>query len=259
MILPAASLRVAPTVPPAVPRVSSSISCSTPLAEDIWTSSAPVRVEGDTLKTWDLKDASTERVQLAIKSQGRPVDANIELWHTPSYIPTKFRVYTEDGRLRPVDTIIETPKHPKTVAVFNIAQQDFPFEATVAHTGSGKAYESLKGIAPDHIQGANTVYSYTFGPEVDSVAVLLSTASSGERNMKARVEVTSGPNQVKQFVELYASSGYKNPFYAVLATPGDSNVVRVINENTVEFPFDAWVVPLESGPADTAPIISGSA
>jgi len=64
-------------------------------------------------------EQTTQRVQLSIRSEGRPIDANVELWHTPSYIPTKFRIYTEDGESRPVDDIIETPKHPKTVAVYN--------------------------------------------------------------------------------------------------------------------------------------------
>ena len=74
-------------------------------------------MQGSTLKTWDIGEESTQRVQLSLRSEGRPIDANIELWHTPSYIPTKFRIYTEDGVARPVDAVIETPKHPKTVAV----------------------------------------------------------------------------------------------------------------------------------------------
>ena len=64
--------------------------------------------------------------------------------------------------------------------------------------------------------------------------------------MKALIEVTQGPNQVKQLIELYASVGYKNPFYAVIQTPGAYNAIRVINKNTVEFPFDAWVLPYET-------------
>ena len=64
--------------------------------------------------------------------------------------------------------------------------------------------------------------------------------------MKAKIELTQGPNQVKQVIELYASSGYKNPFYAVIATPGSNSALRVINQNNVEFPFDAYVLPYET-------------
>jgi len=216
-----------------------------PLTDEIWTESRSVRIEGSTLKTWDVGDSSVERVQLSIRSDGRPVDANIELWHTPAYIPTKFRVYTEDGRLRPVDAVIETPKHPKTVAVFNKAQMEFPFEANVANTGLDKAYYSLKDEPHDLVQGG-ALRSYEFGAEVESIQVLLTSLKQGERNMKAKIELTQGPNQVKQVIELYASSGYKNPFYVVIQTPGANNAIRVINENTVEFPFDAWVLPYET-------------
>jgi len=226
-----------------------------PLAPDIWTKSPSVKVEGDTLKTWDLgAQETTERVQLSIRSAGRPIHANIELWQTPSYIPFKFRVYTEDGVVRPVDAVLECPIHPKTVAVYNTGTEAFPFEANVAHTGLGAAYASLADIKPELVQGAGKITSYAFGAEVDSVQILLKT---NERNMKAKIELTQGPNQVKQVIELYASKGYKNPFYLIIQTPGANNAIRVINQNTVEFPFDAWVLPYETGSdRDDVPIMS---
>lgn len=225
-----------------------------PLADDIWVKAAPVKVQGNTLKTWDIGETSTERVQLSIKSDGRPVHTNIELWHTPSYIPTKFSVYTEDGDVRPVHAILETPKHPKTVAVYNTGAMEFPFDATVAKTGLGAAYDALSGVTPEKVQGGR-ITSYTFGAEVDSVQVLLKT---DERNMKAKIELTQGPNQVKQIIEVYASVGYKNPFYAVIQTPGTNNAIRVINQNTVEFPFDAWVLPYETGGSGDSKPVMGS-
>ena len=63
-----------------------------------------------------------------------------------------------------------------------------------------------------------------------------------------RGRVTQGPNQVKQLIELYASVGKKNPFYTVIQTPGSTSTLRVINQNTVEFPFKAWVLPYRTGP-----------
>lgn len=219
---------------------------------DIWAKSPATLVHGNTLKTWDIGGEAIERVQLSLRSEGRPIDARVELWHTPSYIPTKFRVYTEDGLIRPLDVLIETPKHPKTVAVYNTAALEFPFEATVSNSGSAKAYDSLANEDHEMIQGG-ALRSYTFGSEVKSVQVLLKTS---ERNMKAKIELTQGPNQVKQFFEIYASVGYKNPFYAVIKTPGPNCAIRVINQNTVEFPFDAWVLPYEIGEED-APVVVG--
>lgn len=213
-----------------------------PLVDDIFSVSPPMRVEGNTLKTWNIGTTEIERAQLSLTSEGRPIHANIELWHTPAYIPTKFKVYTEDGKTRPVHAVIETPKHPKTVACYNTGSSDFPIKATVAHTGLDKAYASLAGVEHEHVQGGR-ITSYTFGADVESVQILLKTE---EKNMKAKIELTQGPNQVKQIFELYASSGYKNPFYAVIQTPGPDNTIRVINQNVLEFPFDAWVVPYET-------------
>ena len=120
----AASLSFFVNPPAFAPRVNARMEVAAPkaagpLAENVWSMASKVRVEGNTLKTWDLGDESIERVQLSLKNGGRPIHTNVELWHTPSYIPTKFRIYTEDGVARPVDAVIETPKHPKTVAVYN--------------------------------------------------------------------------------------------------------------------------------------------
>ena len=54
------------------------------------------------------------------------------------------------------------------------------------------------------------------------------------------------------------SGRYKNPFYCVIQTPGTGNAIRVINQNTVEFPFDAWVVPYEVADEDySRPVMGG--
>jgi len=238
-------------------RAAPTMEASSPLAPNIVEMSPPVLVQGQTLKTWDLGDESTERVQLTLKSSGRPIDTRVELWHTPSYIPTTMRIYTEDGTKRPVNMIIETPKHPKTVAVYNTGSMEFPFSAHCANTGLAKAAVSLADVEPEKVQGGQ-VTSHTFGAETESVQILLSTAAQGERNMKAKIELTQGPNQVKQFIEVYASSGYKNPLYAVIQTPGSMSTIRVINQNNVEFPFDAWVLPYETSSAsDMEPVLGG--
>jgi len=243
-----------PQMAPAT-QARAAVSMASPISDEIWDKSPSVRVQGDTLKTWDIGAEAIERVQLSIRSQGRPINANCELWHTPAYIPTKFSIYTEDGLARPVDAVIETPKHPKTVAVYNTGSVDFPFDCNVANTQLGKAYDSLSGEEGELVQGGK-ITSYTFGSEVESVQILLKT---DERNMKAKIELTQGPNEVKQIIEIYASVGYKNPFYLVMQTPGANNAIRVINQNTVEFPFDAYVVPYEVAASEASfePVVGG--
>ena len=89
------------------------------LTDKIWGMWPPVRVEGNSLRTWELSPETTERVQLSLRSNGRPIYADVELWTKPSYIPTRLKVWCEDGRANPFHTILETPWNPKTVAVFN--------------------------------------------------------------------------------------------------------------------------------------------
>jgi hypothetical protein len=240
---------------------------ASPLAEgssgsidSLFSATSPVRIEGNSLKTWDLGDEATERVQLSIRScGGRPLFADVELWHTPSYIPTRFSVSCEDGHAQPFHTIIETPKHPKTVAVFNTGQDDdgnaavheFPIEASLEPSRLGKAFETaFADEVPAMVQGGQ-VMSYIFAPDVDSIQVLLKTDDLGKRNMKAMIELTQGPDDTNTIVELYASDGYKNPFYAVLQTPGGATL-RIINQNDVEFPFDAFVLPYEMASQEKA-------
>ena len=217
-----------------------------------------VRIEGDTLKTWDLAETSTERVQLSLCStNGRPLEASVELWHTPAYVPTKFTVYCEDGVGTPFQTIIETPKHPKTLSVHNDRTHNFPLEASVVNAGVGRAAEQagVAGAEPKLIQGGK-IADWTFGPEVEAIAILLKTEDMGKRNMKAMIEITSGPNDDNQEINLYASDGYKHPFYTIMKTPGPPHSLRIINKNTLEFPFDAYVVPCEFREPDAQPPVA---
>lgn len=229
---------------------ASGVSSAT-IIENVWAGSPAVTIQGKTLKTWDILNEDTQRVQVSAKSSTRPLNANVEYWHTPSYIPMKFKCYSEDGNLRPLNAVIETPKHPKSIACFNINSQEFPFQATVAESDLTSAYDVLSKTGPSrHVQG-NQISSWELDANVESVQVLLKTES---RNMKARIEVTQGPNNIKQSFDIYASVGYKTPFYAVIETPGPGNVVRIINENTLEYPFDAWVEPYRKSQAKAAQI-----
>jgi hypothetical protein len=137
--------------------------------------------------------------------------------------------------------------------VYNTGPLEFPLEAVVANTGRGKASQSLADVPSQRIQGGKIV-SYTYGAEVESVQVLLQTE---DRNMKAKIELTQGPNQPKQIIEVFATVGGQTPFYAVIATPGAGSTIRVVNQNSVEFPINAWILPYKTKGTSDAPVTMG--
>ena len=195
-------------------------------------------VQGGSLRTWSYRSPAVEQVQVVLSTEGRPLDADIELWHGPDNTPCKMRVYVENGQLRPFSAVIETPRGPNTVAIRNIGQIEFPIAANVIADHVDNPSVDCIGSSTT-IQGG-ALRTYPFDPSVDSVQVLLKTDG---RPLNARIELLQGPNNNKQVIELYTEDGCDRPFFCVLETPGSGNVVRVVNTAPVEFPMTASVVP----------------
>eukprot|EP00591_Stephanopyxis_turris_P012031 CAMPEP_0195517594 /NCGR_PEP_ID=MMETSP0794_2-20130614/11030_1 /TAXON_ID=515487 /ORGANISM="Stephanopyxis turris, Strain CCMP 815" /LENGTH=300 /DNA_ID=CAMNT_0040646417 /DNA_START=63 /DNA_END=968 /DNA_ORIENTATION=- len=232
-------------------------------AKRIWDRATPVIIQGNSLKTWTYASPAVERVQVVLKTEGRPLDADVDLWQGPDNTPHKMKVYLEDGSLRPFSAVIETPRGPNTISIRNTAHMEFPLQACVVADAIGSA--SPAPIDPSRAGPGNSrtiqggaLRTYAFEPNVDSVQVLLKTDG---RPLNARVELLQGPNNIKQVVELYTEDGMERPFFAVLETPGSSNVVRIVNTSTVEFPLAAWVEPYLIGSVmgATEPVMGGDA
>jgi len=201
-------------------------------------SEGQILVQGGSLRTWSYRSPAVEQVQVVLSTEGRPLDADIELWHGPDNTPVKMRVYVENGLLRPFSAVIETPRGPNTVAIRNIGQIEFPIAADVVA-------DSVDQPSPECLSSSMTIQggalrTYPFDPSVDSVQVLLKTDG---RPLNARIELLQGPNNNKQVIELYTEDGMDRPFFCFLASPGSGNVVRIVNTAPVEFPMTAAVVP----------------
>eukprot|EP00814_Leptocylindrus_danicus_P001800 CAMPEP_0116031040 /NCGR_PEP_ID=MMETSP0321-20121206/17255_1 /TAXON_ID=163516 /ORGANISM="Leptocylindrus danicus var. danicus, Strain B650" /LENGTH=301 /DNA_ID=CAMNT_0003506045 /DNA_START=54 /DNA_END=959 /DNA_ORIENTATION=- len=221
----------------------------------LWDPSTTLIVQGQTLKTWSYASHQVDRVQVALKTEGRPLDADVDLWQGPDNTPCKMRVYVEDGAKRPFNAVVETPRGPNTIAIRNIGQLEFPLTACVSAVEVPDS-RYLSDTAPGMIIQGGALRTYPFDPAVESVQILLKTDG---RPLNARVELLQGPNNNKQVIELYTEDGMDRPYYCVIETPGSGNVVRIVNTAPVEFPLNAWVEPLDvdEGGASTDVVLGG--
>ena len=70
---------------PAVGEVVGSVAPTRPsVAAD-----SAILVQGGSLRTWSYRSPSVEQVQVVLSTEGRPLDADIELWHGPDNTPCK--------------------------------------------------------------------------------------------------------------------------------------------------------------------------
>jgi hypothetical protein len=222
---------------------------------------AKVKVQGGSLKTWSYASPMVERIHVVLKTEGRPLDADVALWQGPDNTPCKMRIYVEDGADRPFSAVIETPRGPNTISIRNTGQLEFPLNAHVLAEVDGSNTDLPAAKSNDLKTEAMTIQggalrTYPFDPTVDSVAVLLKTDG---RPLNARIELLQGPNNNKQVVEIYTEDGLDRPFFMIIETPGSGNVVRVVNSATVEFPLTAWVEAHKIGTSSSPlePVIGG--
>ena len=205
----------------------------------------PHLVQGGSLRTWSFGSPFVGRVQVVLSTEGRPMDAEVELWHGPGNTPVKMRTYSENGRSRPFSTVLETPRRPTTVAVRNAGQMELPLVVCLrtdpVAQPSRACIDSLSGV-----QGG-AVRTYILDPDVGHVQMLLETDG---RPLNARIELLQGPSNNKQVVELYTEDGSDRPFFCLLDTPGSGNAVRIVNTAPVEYPMAAAVTASTDGKRD---------
>lgn len=209
--------------------------------KDVFEDIEPVKVQGGSLKTCSF-DEAVNRVSVFLKTTGRPLNANVDLWQGPDNSPQKMSIYLEDGNLRPFRATVESPGSSNAIAIRNTGQMEFPLTA-------GLECDMTDSVSPSEILLANSeyrtvqggaVYTTPFPPSVQSVQVSMKTDG---RPLNARVELLQGPNNNKQVMDIYTEDGSERPFYVILDTPGSGNVVRIVNTATVEFPLTASVEP----------------
>jgi len=226
--------------PPSGATLTKSASSPVPTKE-IFETITPVTVQGGSLRTCSFLETA-DRVSVFLKTDGRPLNANVDLWQGPDNTPQKMSVYLEDGSVRPFRCVIESPGSSNTVSIRNTAEMEFPLTAGLEvdmGDDGGPVAAVLATSTLRTVQGG-AVFTTPFPPSVQSVAVMLKTDG---RPLNSRVELLQGPNNIKQVMEIYTEDGRMRPFYCVIDTPGNGNTVRIVNTATVEFPLSASIEP----------------
>ncbi|KAL3795912.1 hypothetical protein HJC23_002183 [Cyclotella cryptica] len=234
-----------------------------------WWDSGPMdtRIQGGSRRTFNAPyDRDLSHVFL--ETDGRPLDTEIELWDGPNNTPTRLKVYSEDGRMRPINAMIENPlkgMRGNTMSVRNTGPMEFPINAGVGSVGgstqqfrSGMSLAGSEGAylterdlngytrpSPSKARGetvqGGALRTFPLDYSVEAVQVTLTTDGLP---MNAKVELWGTSSHIKQVAEIYNDNGQSRPFAAIVDTPGGSNTIAIYNTGPMEYPIKAVVEPI---------------
>ena len=90
--------------------------------EEIWDTLDAITIEGGSIRTCNFEEEMVQRVEVFLKTQGRPLNADVELWQGPDNTPQRMQVYLEEGNMRPFRCTVETPGESNSVSVRNTGE-----------------------------------------------------------------------------------------------------------------------------------------
>merc|ERR1712003_223435 len=198
-----------------------------------------VNIQGQTRHTYNFDDNSKELVQVAVHSNGRPIQASLDLWIGPDWTPVSIKAHSEDGRMYPIQTLIGTRNQAANVEVKNNGPYTMPIQAAAAYAVSPLAndVDTITMQTQGTYMEGGSVEHMSFPAEVQQLQVLLKTEG---KQLNAKIELLNGPNNVKQEYEIFTNNGELNSLFVVFDMPQEGYAIRVKNLAPLEFPCELY-------------------
>ena len=120
------------------------VSIAGPLGDMQRIEHGPIIILGGTLCTY-LFEPQVDSVQVLLKTDGRPLNARIELLQGPNNNKQVIELYTEDGLDRPFFAILETPGSGNVIRIVNTATVEFPLTCSCSayKIGDKSSFEEM--------------------------------------------------------------------------------------------------------------------
>lgn len=223
--------------------------------------SAPptMQVQGGSRRTWSYGSGHPDQMDemhVELGSDGRPMDAEFELWQGPGNSPVRSRVYGDNGNNRRVYASVGTGGrgYTNTASIQNTGPLEFPINAEVGgrrpfvsaysgatstRGGAGMRNGQGGGSQSQTIQGG-ALRTFTFDPSIGSVQV---HCTSQGYPISANIEILQGPNSDRQGIELYSDDGRAKPVSYLLELPGYGSTIQIENTGPMTYPITVSVVP----------------